>query len=72
MIAMNTLTKDNFQVHIDMKLCELHGQCVYLVPEVFQLTQDSLVYQAEVPAELREKVEKAVRACPQLAIKIVD
>lgn len=60
------------KIKVDMELCELHGQCAYLAPEVFRLTDDSLEYQSTVPPELREKVEKAIRACPQLAIKTVD
>lgn len=60
------------KIEVDMKLCELHGQCAYLAPEVFRLTDDTLEYEAEVSEALREKVEKAARACPQLAIKIVD
>ncbi len=60
------------KIEVDMKLCELHGQCAYLAPEVFKLTDDTLEYEAEVPPELREKVEKAIRACPQLAIRILD
>jgi ferredoxin len=64
---MNSVMK----IKVDMKLCELHGQCAYIAPEVFKLTDDTLEYEADIPADLREKVEKAVRACPQLAIKIV-
>jgi ferredoxin len=60
------------KIEVDMKLCELHGQCVYLAPEIFQLTDDTLEYKADVPAELEDKVRKAIRACPQLAIKIVS
>jgi ferredoxin len=64
---MNSVMK----IKVDMKLCELHGQCAYIAPEVFKLTEDTLEYEADIPEDLREKVEKAVRACPQLAIKIV-
>ena len=60
------------KIEVDMKLCELHGQCVYLAPEVFKLTDVTLEYQPDVQEELRAKVEKAARACPQLAIKILD
>lgn len=59
------------KIEVDMKLCELHGQCAYLAPQVFKLTDDTLEYKSEVPEEQREKVERAIRACPQLAIRIV-
>ncbi len=60
------------KIEVDMSLCEFHGQCAYLAPEIFKLTDDSLEYESNVPPELEEKVEKAIRACPQLAIKVVE
>ena len=58
------------KVAVDMTLCEFHGQCVFVAPKQFRFVDDDLVYEHEVPDEDRPKVEKAAKACPQLAIKI--
>ena len=60
------------KVRVDMSLCEFHGQCVFVAPKQFRFTGDDLDYDNEVPEEDRAKVEKAVKICPQLAIKILD
>lgn len=60
------------KVRVDMGLCELHGQCVFVAPKEFRFADDELFYDEDVPEEARERVEKAARACPQLAIKIGD
>jgi ferredoxin len=60
------------KIHVDMTLCEYHGQCEYFAPEIFRIDEDKLVYVAEPDESLRDKVTKAARACPQLAIKIVE
>jgi ferredoxin len=45
-----------------------------IAPEAFRVDeQDQLhVLLESVPPELRAKVEKAVRACPRLALKLVE
>ncbi|RJE85849.1 ferredoxin [Paracoccus onubensis] len=59
------------KVKVDMNLCEYHGQCVFVAPKEFQFDDnDELVYSEEVPEEARARVEKAAKACPQLAIKV--
>ncbi|MEQ8441318.1 MAG: ferredoxin [Alphaproteobacteria bacterium] len=60
------------KIKVDMSLCELHGQCVFLASDVFSIEDDNLIYNAAPDEALRDKVEKAARACPQLAIKIED
>ena len=60
------------KVVVDMSLCEFHGQCVFVAPKQFRFVDDDLVYDEDVPGEDRERVEKAVKACPQLAIRIVE
>ena len=60
------------KVKVDMNLCEFHGQCVFVAPEHFRFVDDELEYDQEVPDEARPKIEKAIKACPQLAIKIVE
>ncbi|CAM3182567.1 4Fe-4S single cluster domain-containing protein [Paracoccus aminovorans] len=58
------------KVKVDMDLCEFHGQCVFIAPEVFRFEGDDLVWTEEVPEEERARVERAAKACPQLAIRI--
>jgi ferredoxin len=54
-----------------MNLCQSHGECVALMPEVFELGEDDLLrWKEDVDDELRGKVEAAVDACPMMAIRI--
>jgi ferredoxin len=51
-------------------MCEGHAKCEMAAPEVFKLGPDdvSIVLVDEVPEELREKVDRAIRLCPRQAI----
>jgi ferredoxin len=61
------------KVLVDMNLCQSHGECAALAPEVFELGDDDLLrWKEDVDEELREKVEEAVEACPMAAIRIED
>jgi ferredoxin len=60
------------KIKVNENLCELHAQCVFLAPELFQIEDDKLIYNTETDAWLRAKAEKAMKACPQLAITIED
>ncbi|EYF01964.1 ferredoxin [Chondromyces apiculatus] len=56
---------------VDWDRCEANGVCVKAAPEVFRLdeAEDRLnVLMEEVPSELQEKVERAVRVCPRQAL----
>lgn len=60
------------KVIVSEDLCEGHGKCQAAAPEVFRLGPDddcSQVLVDEVPADLMEKVEQAVRLCPRQAIR---
>jgi ferredoxin len=61
-------------VIVDPDLCESNGVCVDLAPDVFALTADErlAILASEPPAARRAAVEEAVRACPRLALEIVD
>ncbi len=62
------------KVLVDPDLCEGHGKCEAAAPEVFELGDDDLsrVLIDDVPEELREKVENAIRLCPRQAIHWAD
>jgi ferredoxin len=60
---------------VDRALCQVHAQCVFAAPEVFELDDDDrLVYVArfgdvDEPGDgLIDAVEEAARACPVQAI----
>ncbi len=64
-----------FRVRVDRDLCQGHGVCVSEAPEVFAIEreQNKVALLAEAPdAELRERVELAVRHCPTQALSIEE
>jgi ferredoxin len=57
------------KIHVDMNLCQSHGECAFVAPDIFQLGDDDvLVWKEEVDDSRRDLVEEAVRACPMTAI----
>jgi ferredoxin len=62
------------KVVVDFDLCESNALCMVLAPEVFEVRDDDYLYilQEEPSEELRDKVEAAVRACPKIAISIIE
>jgi ferredoxin len=59
-------------VTVDYDLCESNGICSGLMPSVFDLRDDDLLYLLDPsPAEaLRPQVELAVRRCPRQALRL--
>jgi ferredoxin len=61
------------KVHVDMNLCQSHGECAYVAPEIFELGDDDVLqWEEEVDPSLREKAEEAADACPMQAIRVQD
>ena len=62
------------KIVIDYDLCESNAVCMGIVPEVFDVRDDDLLYLLdENPGDdLRPKVEEAARRCPKQAILIQD
>jgi ferredoxin len=59
------------KVHVDMNLCQSHGECVFAAPDVFDLGDDDvLVWKEDVDESRRAEVEQAVEVCPMAAIRI--
>lgn len=61
------------KVHVDMNLCQSHGECVNVAPDVFELGDDDvLVWHEKVGEERRAAIEEAVNVCPMMAISIEE
>lgn len=62
------------RVNVDYDLCDSHGECMAVAPEVFEVRDDDLLYvlDEQPPEHLREQVEAAARRCPKLAITVTD
>lgn len=59
------------KVHVDMNLCQSHGECAAIAPEVFELGEDDVLrWKEDVDEELRAKMEAAADACPMMAIRL--
>jgi ferredoxin len=57
------------RVSVDKKLCELHGVCTILAPEVFEFDDDGqLVWDPDPADNTRDDVESAAASCPVQAI----
>ncbi|NOQ85029.1 MAG: ferredoxin [Myxococcales bacterium] len=62
------------RIKVDFDLCQGHGECEGEAPEVFVVDEDGkmTVLQEEPPEELREKVLRARKYCPTMAITLED
>ena len=62
------------KVVVDLSVCDLHGLCVEVAPEVFEIGDDGVLHvlNETPPGGLRPKVDRAVRECPTGAISIED
>ena len=62
------------KVTVDRNLCESNAKCVEACPEVFAVDDedDLQILMAEIPAQLSDKVRKAVNRCPRLALSLQE
>ncbi|UGQ12651.1 ferredoxin [Yinghuangia sp. ASG 101] len=61
------------KVRVDEDLCQGHTLCAMIAPKVFELSEidgHSSPISEDVPADQEEKVQEAVRSCPERAISI--
>jgi ferredoxin len=59
-------------VSVDPDLCQGHARCWQICPDVFDLDDEghASVVVTDVPDDLAEKVQEAVRNCPERAITV--
>ena len=59
------------KIIVEPEVCQRHGLCSFLAPEVFNLRDDlELEYVQEPDTAFREAVEEAAQACPTQAIQV--
>ncbi|MEU0878570.1 ferredoxin [Lentzea sp. NPDC005914] len=59
------------KVGVDPALCEAHGECVSILPEVFDLDDDEVlqIRDGELAADEIPLAERAVASCPMGALR---
>jgi len=60
------------KIKVDLELCQSHGLCTEVAPEIFELRDDGFLYLREAAAEqaARATLEKAALECPTGAIAL--
>ena len=58
------------KVIVDYGKCEANAICMGILPEVFEVDDDDNLHllMEEVPEDMRDRLEQAVRSCPMTAI----
>jgi ferredoxin len=64
---------EHISVKVDARLCEGHGICTELAPDVFDLADDDIVTATDAnPAPAHQAaVRAAAAACPRQAITVI-
>lgn len=61
------------RIDVDLDVCQGHGQCEFVAPDVFAVDDDGGVEFDATPDEpQRPAVIKAARLCPAQAIKVLE
>lgn len=56
---------------VDLKKCNLHGQCIIAAPELFSFNADGSLKWVEHPTDAqRQAADEAADVCPEQAISI--
>ncbi|MFI6095932.1 ferredoxin [Lentzea sp. NPDC051213] len=60
------------KVDVDPSLCEAHGVCMSILPEVFDLDDDEVlqIREGDVPGDEEALAERAVASCPKGALRL--
>jgi ferredoxin len=69
-----TRTSTGRRLDVDPIKCDAHGLCAELLPELIQLDDWGypILQPGTVPAVLEGMARRAVRACPTLALLLVE
>lgn len=61
------------RVEVDPTICEGHGQCQAVAPEVYELDDDGycLIPNSEIAPDLEAQAEQGALACPVRAITVI-
>jgi ferredoxin len=64
--------EDAVRVEVNPNICEGHGQCNAVAPEVYDLDEGGycLIHNSEVPPDLKTQAEEGALACPVQAITV--
>lgn len=64
--------EDAMRVEVDPNICEGHGQCQAVAPEVYDLDDDGycLIRNPEVAPDLESRAREGALACPVQAITV--
>lgn len=62
------------KVIVDTEKCQGHARCWSLAPELFHLDEGGYIEPGDVivPAGQEQIASRAVRACPELALKLAE
>lgn len=63
------------RLHLNLQLCQGHGRCFMVAPELFDTDGDGyaiLLGNGDVSPDLEEKAMSAVANCPEHAIEALD
>ncbi|MFE5704770.1 ferredoxin [Rhodococcus koreensis] len=59
------------RISVDRSLCEIHGECTFIAPQVFVLNDSGdLEYVEDATGGDSEMVRDAAMACPAQAIRL--
>ncbi|NKE61862.1 ferredoxin [Lentzea sp. PSKA42] len=60
------------KVGVDPSLCEAHGECMSILPEVFDLDDEEVlqIRDGELAEDEQERAERAVASCPKGALHL--
>lgn len=59
------------RVLVNAEMCEGHAKCEMAAPEVFKVGDDDVsvvLIEGDIPDDLKDKVDRAIRLCPRQAI----
>ncbi|MEV7354110.1 ferredoxin [Kitasatospora sp. NPDC088264] len=61
------------KIVVDLNRCQGYAQCAFLAPRVFELHgEEALLYTPQAAEDQRDRVRRAVAACPVQAIVVEE